>query len=74
VERGDAAAAMEAVLSLKTSSTMVGGVRLALLAGQFEEQIRNGHLKNTASLLAAVLECGSATVLELQGSYVLRSE
>ncbi len=74
VERGDAAGAMEAVLSLKTSSTMVGGVRLALLAGQFEERIRNGDLKDTGSLLAAVAECGRATVLELRGSYVLRNE
>ncbi|WP_115787780.1 Hpt domain-containing protein [Arthrobacter silvisoli] len=74
VERGDAAGAMEAILSLKTSSTMVGGVRLALLAGQFEEQIRNGDLADAGSLLAAVLECGHATVLELRGSYVLRNE
>lgn len=74
VERGDAAGAMEAILSLKTSSTMVGGVRLALLAGQFEEQIRSGNLKDIGSLLAAVAECGRATVLELRGSYVLRME
>lgn len=74
VERGDTAGAMEAILSLKTSSTMVGGVRLALLAGQFEDRIRNGDLKDADTLLAAVAECGHATVRELQGSYVLRND
>ena len=74
VERGDEAGALDAILSLKTSSTMVGGVRLALLAGQFEEHIRNGDISDLRSLLAAVAECGHATVLELRGSYVLRNE
>jgi HPt (histidine-containing phosphotransfer) domain-containing protein len=74
VERGDYAGALEAILSLKTSSTMVGGVRLAVLAGEFEKQIREGDVRGARPLLAAVAECGQATVLELQGSYVLRNE
>ncbi|MGW9412708.1 Hpt domain-containing protein [Arthrobacter cupressi] len=74
VERGDIAGALEAILSLKTSSIMVGGMRLAGLAGEFEEHIRKGGVRDARSLLAAVAECGHATVLELQGSYVLRNE
>ena len=40
LDRGDEAAALDAVLSLKTSSAMVGGVRLAELAGELEDAIR----------------------------------
>ena len=40
LDSGDEAAALDAVLSLKTSSAMVGGVRLAELAGELEDAIR----------------------------------
>lgn len=65
-------AALEAVLSLKTSSTMVGGVRLALMAGQIENVIRSRDVREAQALLAGIEECGDATVAELQASYVLR--
>ncbi len=38
LDRRDAAAALDAVLSLKTSSSMVGGLRLAELAADLEER------------------------------------
>ena len=40
LDSGDETAALDAVLSLKTSSAMVGGVRLAELARELEDAIR----------------------------------
>lgn len=69
----DAVAALEAVLSLKTSSTMVGGVQLALKAAELENVIRSRDLREARDLLPGIAACGQATVSELQVSYVLRS-
>ncbi|MDQ0031404.1 Hpt domain-containing protein [Arthrobacter bambusae] len=74
VEHGDVAAALNAVLSLRTSSTMVGGVRLADLAAQLEEHIRKSELREARPLLKEVAECGHLTVQELKDSYVLRND
>ncbi len=74
VERGDVAAALNAVLSLRTSSMMVGGVRLAVLAAQLEERIRKSELHEARPLLKEVAECGHLTVKELKDSYVLRND
>ena len=65
-------AAMDAALSLKTSSTMVGGVRLAQLAGELEEAIRVGDMGYVQSMLDDVAERGRETVHELRSGYVLR--
>lgn len=69
----DAVAALEAVLSLKTSSTMVGGIQLALKAAELENVIRSRDLREARDLLPGIAQCGEATVAELQVSYVLRS-
>lgn len=69
--RRDAAGTLEAALSLKTSSAMVGGVQLARLAGELEEAVRGGDMDRASSLLADVAESGSETVDELQYSYIL---
>ncbi|GAA3309877.1 Hpt domain-containing protein [Arthrobacter ramosus] len=74
VEGGDVAAALNAVLSLRTSSIMVGGVRLAVLAAQLEERIRKSELREARPLLKEVAECGHLTVQELKDSYVLRND
>ena len=50
---------------------MVGGLRLAELAGRLEEAIRDGDLGLAASLLGDVAARGSETVDELQFSYIL---
>ena len=71
LERRDQAAALDAVLSLKTSSSMVGGLRLAELAAELEEVIRSGSLAQAASRLGDVAARGSETVDELQFSYIL---
>ncbi|MGP0224880.1 Hpt domain-containing protein [Paenarthrobacter sp. NCHU4564] len=73
VEHGDVPAALDAILSLRTSSAMVGGVRLAGLAGQMEEHINNGDLGQARPLLHELAECGESTIQELKESYVLKN-
>jgi hypothetical protein len=71
IGRHDQAAAINAVLSLKTSSAMVGGVHLAQLAGELEAAVRSGDMAQAQSFLGALAERGGQTVDELQFSYVL---
>lgn len=71
LERGDLAGSMDAVLSLKTSSAMVGGLRLAQLAGELENALRAGEMGHALALLRDVAERGGETIDELQFSYVL---
>lgn len=70
LDSGDDAAAMDAVLSLKTSSAMVGGVRLAELARELEAAIRVGDADLARLLLREVADSGNETVDELQLSYL----
>lgn len=74
VERRDAVAALDTILSLRTSSAMVGAVRLEYLAGQLEEHVVNGEFRDARSLLEDIADCGELTVRELRGSYVLRGD
>ena len=71
LDRRDKAGSLEAVLSLKTSSAMVGGVQLARLAGELEAAVRGGDMDRATSLLGEVAERGSETVDELQYSYII---
>ncbi|WP_230012413.1 Hpt domain-containing protein, partial [Microbacterium sp. Bi128] len=66
LDSGDETAALDAVLSLKTSSAMVGGVRLAQLSRELEDaiRVRDAHLARL--LLREVAESGNDTVDELQ--------
>ncbi|MDQ0241426.1 Hpt domain-containing protein [Arthrobacter bambusae] len=70
VERGDRVAALDAVISLKVSSAMVGGLRLAHLAATLEATVREGELRDGADLLAAIAVHGQATVNELRLRYI----
>lgn len=74
LDRQDAAAALDAVISMKIASAMVGGLRLSRLAEQLEEFIRRGDLENGHALIAAVELHGCATVKELQDTYILADE
>ena len=71
LDSGDEAAALDAVLSLKTSSAMVGGVRLAELARELEDAIRVRDAGLARLLLQEVAESGDDTVEELQFSYLM---
>ncbi|WP_458111729.1 Hpt domain-containing protein [Arthrobacter sp. R1-13] len=71
IERQDHQAALDAVLSLKNSSGMVGGLRLAGLAETLEAAIRMGEVGDMGQeLLEAVTRQGQATVNELQHNYL----
>jgi hypothetical protein len=70
VEREDRTAALEAVISLKVSSAMVGGLRLARLAEALEAALRKGDLRDRASVLAMISLHGHATVKELRQRYL----
>jgi len=70
IERQDSTAALEAVISLKTSSVMVGGSRLAHLAGMLEAVIRGGNMSRSMTLLTLISKLGSATVMELRTGYI----
>ena len=70
LDSGDEEAALDAVLSLKTSSAMVGGVRLAELARELEDAIRIRDAGLAQLLLQEVAESGNDTVDELQFSYL----
>lgn len=70
LQDGDRTAALDAAISLKVSSTMVGGVRLARLAEVLEDAVREGDLHYGALVLAMVSIHGPATVSELEHRYL----
>lgn len=70
VEAGDMEARMDAVLSVKASSSMAGAARLAHLAAGFELLIRDGDL-TVAALLPGIRTCGEETIKEFLSSYIL---
>lgn len=71
VERQDHDVALDAALSLKNASAMVGGIRLARLVQTLEKAIRTGEdLDSLQLLLEKVAQQGTATVCELQHSYI----
>jgi HPt (histidine-containing phosphotransfer) domain-containing protein len=66
LDRRDYPAAIDAVISLKVSSAMVGGVRLAQLAEQLEQAIRQGDLDAGLALMGKITHYGHKTVNELR--------
>ena len=66
----DRTTALDAAISLKIGSAMVGGLRLARLAEDIEDLIRSGCWDQGKSLLARVSELGHETVAHLRLSYL----
>ncbi|BCW79514.1 MULTISPECIES: Hpt domain-containing protein [unclassified Arthrobacter] len=71
VDSQDEASALDAVISLKISSAMVGGLRLARLAELLEGLIRQGDFVRGQAMMAGVAQDGARTVSELQSTYIL---
>ena len=65
IERQDTEAALDAAISLKVSSSMVGATSLARLAQKLQETIQAGNFPAGEELLSAVGVCGRATANEL---------
>ncbi len=74
VEAEDHPAALDAVISLRITSAMVGGIRLSLLAQALEEAIRLRDCVHAQSLLLRVSEHGIRTVSELQTTYIIEND
>ncbi|MFJ6282846.1 Hpt domain-containing protein [Pseudarthrobacter oxydans] len=74
VESQDRASALDAVISLKITSAMVGGLRLAKLAELLEAVIRRGDFGEGQLLMGRVAEDGGQTVSELQSTYILEND
>lgn len=70
----DRDAALDAAISLKVSSAMVGAVQLAHLTATLETVIRSGDLKAGTALLTLIVGRGIATMNELQASYISPAE
>ncbi|WP_458781438.1 Hpt domain-containing protein [Arthrobacter sp. D3-16] len=73
VDRQDSESALDAVISLKISSAMVGGMRLAKLAELLEVLIRRGDFGQGQALMERVARDGGQTVSELQATYILKN-
>ena len=73
VDVQDMDAALDAVISLKITSAMVGGLRLARLAELLESVIREGNFDHGQILMKRVAEDGDQTVSELQATYILKN-
>lgn len=74
VANQDRASALDAVISLKITSAMVGGLRLAKLAELLEAVIRMGDFGRGQVLMVRVAEDGGQTVSELQANYILEND
>ena len=74
VDEQDSASALDAVISLKITSAMVGGLRLAKLAELLESVIRLGDFGQGQVLMERVAADGGQTVSELQATYILEND
>lgn len=69
-DREDRHGALDAVISVRVSSAMVGGAKMSRLAESLEACIRSGDFPAGRPLLGMVACYGSATVHELRTRYI----
>lgn len=74
VHRQDSDSALDAAISLKISSAMVGGLRLSRLAELLEALIRRGDFGQGQVLMERVASDGGLTVSELRRTYILGTD
>jgi hypothetical protein len=74
VEYNDPDAAMDAVLSVKNSSFMVGASLLAALAVEFQRIIRDGGLAAAQARVEHLAEVGRATIEAIRQDYLAWDE
>ncbi|MHA7304950.1 hypothetical protein ACX80E_06860 [Arthrobacter sp. TMN-49] len=70
VAAGHHEAALDAALSLRSSSMMVGAARLGELTGDLIRILETGCNAAAATKLAALGRCGNQTACQLTASYV----
>ncbi|MDQ0735770.1 Hpt domain-containing protein [Arthrobacter agilis] len=66
----DIPAALDAALSLRNSSAMIGAARLSALAAGFEASVTASDLDAARRALPAIERCGLDTILELEARYL----
>ncbi|EMY34089.1 hypothetical protein D477_011371 [Arthrobacter crystallopoietes BAB-32] len=66
VRAGDAETAMDAILSANSSARMVGALRLAALAAEFEQRLKEGGIPAVVPLLGGIAMCGQLTMAEIR--------
>jgi HPt (histidine-containing phosphotransfer) domain-containing protein len=74
VKAEDRPTALDAVISLRITSAMVGGIRLAALAQALEDAIRRDDFVRGHDLLEGVAEHGVRTISELQANYIPKNK
>lgn len=72
VDHRDLSAAMDATLSLRSTSIMVGAVTLAALAAEIATAVLTTDLRAARRALPPLERCGLATIDELQARYLAR--
>lgn len=65
IARKNQAASVDAVLSLKIASTMVGATKLVAMATELEQLLRDGRLEEAEAVLPRLQQCGLRTMREL---------
>lgn len=70
VERQDVAACLDAAISLKITSAMLGGERLSKLAELLENVVRQGDFGQGRVVMERVAMDGTRTVSELRSTYL----
>lgn len=66
----DLVAALDAALSLRNSSAMVGATRLSAMAASFETAVTTVDLASARSALSTIERCGFDTIDELESRYL----
>jgi HPt (histidine-containing phosphotransfer) domain-containing protein len=69
LEDQDREAVLDAAISMKVSSAMIGALRLARLAENVERATREGVLYRSENILTLIAEAGIATVEEIGHRY-----
>jgi HPt (histidine-containing phosphotransfer) domain-containing protein len=70
VSNRDIAGALDAALSLRNSSAMIGASRLSALAADFETAVASSDLDTARRALPGIERCGLDTILELEVRYL----
>ncbi|SEP85690.1 hypothetical protein [Arthrobacter sp. OV608] len=74
IENHDRNGALDAAISIKVSSAMIGGLSLSLIAETLEHAIRKDILNDSALLLASLATAGEATLKEIETRYSVVGE
>jgi HPt (histidine-containing phosphotransfer) domain-containing protein len=70
IGNADLPAALDAALSLRSSSTMVGATRLSAMAARFESAVITADLETARRVLPEIERCGLDTISDLESHYL----